>query len=53
MNMGRNYDLAPDTDKIFKVFVPAWGCDGILKRVSDDNFLRQMLSDGATTRGQP
>ena len=53
MNAGRNYDLNVDTDKIFKCFVPAWGCDGILKRVSDDHFLRQMLNDGATHRGQP
>ena len=42
-----------DTDKIFKCFVPAWGCEGILKRVSDDQFLRQMLNDGATKQGQP
>ena len=33
MNTGRNYDLAPDTDKVFKVFVPAWGCEGILKKI--------------------
>jgi hypothetical protein len=53
MNTGRNYDLNVDTDKIFKCFVPDWGCDGILKRVSPDHFLTQMLNDGARTTGQP
>src|SRR5689334_19660888 len=39
MIVGRDYDLASDTDKVFKVFVPAWGECGVLKKKSLDEFL--------------
>lgn len=53
MNSGRNYDLNIDTDKIFKVFIPSLGIDGILKKVSNDKFLEKMAIDGYTLRGKP
>lgn len=53
MTTGRNYDLATDTDKVFKVFVPAWGTNGILTKKKPDQFLARMLSDGATATGRP
>lgn len=53
MSTGRNYDLAPNTDKVFKVFIPALGRDGILKKLNGDDFLERMLQDGATVVGQP
>jgi hypothetical protein len=54
LNLGRNYDLAPDTDKVFKVFVPGWGYpDGILTKRRPERFLREMLSDGALLTGRP
>lgn len=53
MSTGRNYDLPADTDKVFKVFVPAWGTDGILTKKEPDDFLRIMMSDGVTHTGRP
>jgi hypothetical protein len=54
MTTGRNYDLAPDTDKVFKVFVPAWGYpDGVLIKKRPEQFLKEMLSDGPTLTGRP
>lgn len=53
MNTGRNYDLPTDMDRVFKVFVPAWGCDGILRKYNHDQFLRIMLEDGALRQGRP
>lgn len=53
MNTGRNYDLQLDTDKVFKVFLPAAGCDGILKKLSNDEYLEQMLQDGVLTKDLP
>lgn len=53
MTTGRNYTLSSDTDKVFKAFVPSLGTDGILKKVSNDNFLEKMAIDGYTLRGKP
>lgn len=53
MNTGRNYDLAPDTDKVFKVFLPSAGEDGILKKKDNEDFLKQMLHDGVLVKSQP
>ena len=53
MNAGRNYDLNTDTDKVYKVFVPALGTDGILTKISQDKFLNKMMLDGPVLRGKP
>lgn len=53
MNTGRNYDLNTDTDKVYKVFIPALGGDAALKKISQDEFLRQMSIDGFVMTGQP
>jgi hypothetical protein len=53
MNTGRNYDLNTDTDKVYKVFIPALGYDSILKKISQDDFLRQMAIDGFVMTGKP
>lgn len=53
MTTGRDYTLTSDTDKVFKVFVPSLGIDGILKKVSNDKFLEKMAYDGYTLRGKP
>jgi len=52
-NVGRNYDLNTDTDKVFKVFIPALGGDAILKKVTQDRFLELMACDGFITTGKP
>jgi hypothetical protein len=53
MIFGRDYSLASDTDKVYKVFIPAAGIDGILTGVSEDHFLRLMLRDGPVGMGLP
>ena len=53
MNTGRNYDLNIDTDKVYKVFIPALGSDAILKKIGQDEFLRQMSIDGFVMTGRP
>lgn len=53
MTVGRDYDLAPNTDKVFKVFIPALGNAGILKKKSSTEFLERMLRDGAAYQSQP
>ena len=50
----REYELASDTDHVFKVFVPAWGDpEGVLQKINLDEYLQQMLSDGTTATGRP
>jgi hypothetical protein len=53
MNTGRNYDLNTDTDTVYKVFIPALGSDAALKKISQDEFLRQMSIDGFVMTGKP
>ena len=53
MNTGRNYDLNTDTDKVYKVFIPALGGDAALKKISQDKFLEQMMIDGFVMTGKP
>lgn len=53
MTTGRNYTLTSDTDKVFKVFVPSLGTDGILRKVNSDKFVEKMAYDGYTLRGKP
>lgn len=53
MTTGRDYTLTSDTDKVFKVFVPSLGIDGILKKVSNDRFLEKMAYDGYLLQGKP
>lgn len=53
IDVGRNYTLSSDTDKVFKTFVPSLGIDGILKKVSNDKFVEKMAIDGYTLRGKP
>jgi hypothetical protein len=51
----RDYTI-PDSDRIVKVFVPAWGSDetgGILLKRKNDVFLNDMLTDGVDTEGRP
>lgn len=50
----RNYDLAADTDHVFKVFVPAWGDpEGKLAKKTHDEFLNLMFEDGFEATGRP
>jgi len=49
----RNYQLASNTDKLWKVFVPAWGSDGKLTQKNNDDFLDLMLCEGVTAVGRP
>jgi hypothetical protein len=50
----RNYDLAADTDHVYKVFVPAWGDpQGKLNKKTDDEFLNLMFEDGFELTGRP
>lgn len=49
----RDYQLAANTDKLWKVFVPAWGSDGKLTEKNNDDFLDLMLCDGVTAVGRP
>jgi len=53
MNTGRNYDLNTDTDKVYKVFIPALGGDAALRKISQDEFLNQMSIDGFVMTGKP
>jgi hypothetical protein len=53
LNVGRNYDLNTDTDKVYKVFIPALGSDAVLKKVSQDEFLNLMTCDGFLATGKP
>lgn len=53
MNTGRNYDLNTDTDKVYKVFIPALGTDAALKKINQDEFLNQMAIDGFVMTGKP
>jgi hypothetical protein len=53
MNTGRNYDLNVDTDKIYKVFIPALGSDAILTKIGQDEFLNRMAIDGFVMTGKP
>lgn len=49
----RDYDLPSDVDHVLKVFIPAWGTDGILKKRNNDEYIFQMLQDGMSFQGQP
>ncbi len=53
MNTGRNYDLNTDTDKVYKVFIPALGTDSALTKISQDRFLSEMSIDGFVMTGKP
>lgn len=49
----RDYELPAQTDHVFKVFVPAWGIAGILKKIDHDEFIEKLMCDGANAQGQP
>jgi len=50
----RDYQMKEDTEKVYKVFVPAWGqTEGILKKLSQTEFLEQILIDGSTFELRP
>ncbi len=53
MNTGRNYDLNVDTDKVYKVFIPALGSDAVLTKIGQDQFLNKMAIDGFVMTGKP
>jgi len=53
MNVGRNYDLNTDTDKVFKVFIPSLGGDAQLTKISNDELLKWMMIDGFVLTGKP
>jgi hypothetical protein len=53
MVVGRNYDLNTDTDKVFKVFIPALGCDAVLRCLNEDQFMQKMVYEGFTATGMP
>lgn len=50
----RDYELPAETDHVFKVFVPAWGYpQGVLKKLDEDKFIKEMLTDGMNATGRP
>jgi len=50
----RDYELQENTEKVYTVFVPAWGDpEGRLKKLSQEDFLTKMLEDGVTVEGRP
>ena len=50
----REYELGSGTDKVYKVFVPAWGNPGgILIKANDGEYLARLLDDGTTGTGRP
>lgn len=50
----RQYELPPDTDHVYKVFVPAWGDpDGYMHKKNEEEFLSMMFQDGFSYTGRP